>query len=188
MGPWPHGAEWLVQPGCLWGPLEGETAALPPRNRMQARALGSLVCVGFMQLHAQWGGGGLRVARGHGGAAGLGENTPPSSLFVTLTVPGPPCQSGIGAGDPLLPHPYQGPTEPVPLCPALGSREEVCALGRGLWGAGPAPYLVFLFVPSTLEPFCPWDPALPTGVTVVLGFSSSITGGFGDTGALEPGL
>ena len=27
---------------------------------------------------------------GHGGAAGLGENTPPSTLFVTLTVPGPP--------------------------------------------------------------------------------------------------
>ena len=170
MGPWPHGAERLVQPGCLWGPLEGETAAPHPRNRMQAQALGSLVCVGFMQLHSQWGGGGLRVTRGHGGAAGLGENTPRSTLFVTLTVPGPPCQSGIRAGDPLLPDPYQGPTEPVPLCPALGNREEVCTLGRGLWGAGPAPYLVLLFVPSTLEPFCPWDPALPTGVTVLLIF------------------
>lgn len=39
MGPWPHGAERLVQPGCLWDPLEGETAARPPpRNRMQAWA------------------------------------------------------------------------------------------------------------------------------------------------------
>lgn len=64
MGPWPHGAEWLVQPGCLWGPLEGETAVPPRRNRMQTQALGSLVCAGFMWLHAQWGGGGLRVARG----------------------------------------------------------------------------------------------------------------------------
>ena len=165
---------------CLLGPAPACKCRAAVQPQLKPEQPSDLFCSPYLESQllpqsAALGFPGHRIiskGRGkHGRAAGLGEDTPPSTLFVTLTVPGPPCQSGMEAGEPLLPSPYQGPTEPVPLCPALGSKEEVCAPGRGLCGAGPAPYLVFLFVPSTLEPFCPWDPALPTRVTVLPIFS-----------------